>query len=239
MADNDIVIKFKKEEGNIFLESINDSGIEQSYDSSLPLLKINDGTYSKVENPDLNKIISSSVQPPVNEKEVDDDFDYSDVYNTNEVLEGKPPTNTDVLPSTTEEAPTNEVVAEEAPTNEVVAEEVPTNEVVAEEAPTNEVVAEEAPSNEVAAEEAVTTEGQSNEVVVKAQPKKNDLLKQMTLKEQLENNKLFKKIQENNKLKEGGRKTKKSKKGGNKKTKRVRFIMTRKGRKNRKNKTRR
>ena len=229
MADNDIVIKFKKEEGNIFLESINDSGIEQSYDSSLPLLKINDGTYSKVENPDLNKIISSSVQPPVNEKEVDDDFDYSDVYNTNEVLEGKPPTNTDVLPSTTEEAPTNEVVAEE----------VPTNEVVAEEAPTNEVVAEEAPSNEVAAEEAVTTEGQSNEVVVKAQPKKNDLLKQMTLKEQLENNKLFKKIQENNKLKEGGRKTKKSKKGGNKKTKRVRFIMTRKGRKNRKNKTRR
>ena len=39
----------------------------------------------------------------------------------------------------------------------------------------------------------------------------------------------------------GGKKnrTKKSKKGGNKKTKRVRFIMTRKGRKNRKNKTRR
>jgi len=138
-----ITVNFKKENGNIFLESINDSGNEQSYDSNLPLLTINDGTYSKVENPDLNEIISSSVQQPIKEQ-VDDDFDYSDVYNTNEVLEGKPPIKTDILPSTTEElvVPSNEVVA---PSNEEVA--PTTNEVIA--PTTNEEVAAEKPREEV------------------------------------------------------------------------------------------
>jgi hypothetical protein len=150
MADNDIVIKFKKEEGNIFLESINDSGIEQSYDSSLPLLTINDGTYSKVENPDLNKIISSSVEEAMlrNKEKVDDDFDFSDVYpsQTNEEVIGNPPTKTDVLPSTTEDlaaVPSNEVV--EGPTTEEQVVPSAREEVV--EGPSNEVVAE-GPSNE-------------------------------------------------------------------------------------------
>jgi hypothetical protein len=132
--NNDIVIKFKKDNGNIFLESIEDNGEKTPYTSEKPLLTVNEnGTYSKVENPDLNDIISSSVQEPINEQEVDNDFDYPDVYNTNEEVIGKPPTKTDVVPS-------NEVVA--APSNEVV--EAPSNEVV--EAPSNEVV--EAASNE-------------------------------------------------------------------------------------------
>ena len=249
MEDNsDIVIKFKKDNGNIFLESINDSGEDKTYDSNLPLLTINEnGSYSKVENPQLNEIITSSVEEPIlrNKEEVDNNFDYTDVYNTNEVLEGNPPTNTNVLPSTTEEVAagpsnkvieeglTNEVVEDKIPTNEVVEDKIPTNEVVEDKIPTNEVVEDKIPTNEVVEDKIPT-----NEVVEDKIPT-NEVVKPLSFKEQLENNKLFKKIQENNKLEEGGRKTKKSKKGGKKKTKRVRFIMTRKGRKNRKNKTRR
>ena len=42
MAENDIVIKFKKDKGNIFLESIEDNGETTPYTSEKPLLTVNE-----------------------------------------------------------------------------------------------------------------------------------------------------------------------------------------------------
>ena len=60
----------------------------------------------------------------------------------------------------------------------------------------------------------------------------------MSLIDELKNNKLFKQRQQDI---QGGKKnrTKKSIKAGKKKSKKVRFVMTKKGRKNKKNRTRR
>ena len=286
MAENDIVIKFKKDNGNIFLESIEDNGETTPYTSEKPLLTVNqNGSYSKVENPDLNDIITSSVeeQMEINKENVDDNFDFSDVYNTtNEEVVGNPlirreetklpvETSNELVVTPTAETSNELVVTPTAETsNEVVV--PPTAET------SNEVVV---PSSTETSNELVvpsSTEGESNEceekfneynneiatadcntildkkqlndLRIKVHPDKNvdcpdASIKSFQLltnkKEQCEQNINEQSVVEKDNKLLGGKKnrTKKSKKGGKKKTKRVRFIMTRKGRKNRKNKTRR
>ena len=258
MAENDIVIKFKKDNGNIFLESIEDNGETTPYTSEKPLLTVNqNGSYSKVENPDLNDIITSSVEEQIEIKKenVDDNFDFSDVYSNknNEEVVGKPPIRREEeeLPAETSNELVVPTTAETS--NELV---VPTpaegesNEC---EEKFNEY------NNEIATADCNTIldKKQLNDLRIKVHPDKNvdcpdASIKSFQLltnkKEQCEQNINEQSVEEkdnkllgDSNLLEGGKKnrTKKSKKGGKKKTKRVRFIMTRKGRKNRKNKTRR
>ena len=168
MAENDIVIKFKKDNGNIFLESIEDNGETTPYTSEKPLLTVNEnGSYSKVENPDLNDIITSSVEEEVRINKEDDNFDFSDVYNTtNEEVVGNPLIRREEtkLPVVTPTAETsNELVV--TPTAEtsnelVVTPTAETSNAVVVPSTTEEVAA---VSNQVIAEKTSTTEGQSND----------------------------------------------------------------------------
>ena len=110
-----ISVNFKKENGNIVLESIDDNGEKTPYTSENPLLTVNDdGSYSKVENADLNEIISSTVveEPVTTDAE---NVEMEDVYKTDEDDEEKfvenplkPPVEEEVKPvkPETEAAPT-------------------------------------------------------------------------------------------------------------------------------------
>jgi hypothetical protein len=266
MAENDIVIKFKKEDGNIFLESINDSGEDKTYDSNLPLLTINDeGKYTAIEGALDKVIINEKAEEgkegqqgePVTEAE---NFDFSD----------------NIYPSKNDEED------EEKQENPLLAKENENKQPVTTEG-------QEQPVTTEGQEQPVTTEGQEQPVTTECQDKFNVYNNEIASADCNTLNKNFKKLASkvhpdknpncgdastdtmkklNNKKQEcekqsnksslnteaqpealkelqdattGGKKnkSKKSKKGGNKKTKRVRFIMTRKGRKNKKNRTRR
>jgi len=116
MAENDIVIKFKKEDGNIFLESINDSGEDKTYDSNLPLLTINDeGKYTAIEGALDKVIINEKAEEgkegqqgePVTEAE---NFDFSDnIYPSKNDEEDEEKQENPLLRKEPEEPATNEL----------------------------------------------------------------------------------------------------------------------------------
>jgi hypothetical protein len=286
MAENDIVIKFKKEDGNIFLESINDSGEDKTYDSNLPLLTINDeGKYTAIEGA-LDKVIINEKAEEEEEKEGQqgepvteaENFDFSDnIYPSKNDKEDEEKQENPLLAKENEnkQQDTNEL--QEQPVTTEGQEQLVTNE-LPEQPATNELPeqpvtteGQEQPAtnecqdkfnvynNEIASADCNTLNKNFKKLASKVHPDKNpncgdastDTMKKLNNKKQ-ECEKQSNKSSLNTEaqpeaLKElqdattGGKKnrTKKSKKGGNKKTKRVRFIMTRKGRKNRKNKTRR
>ena len=284
MAENDIVIKFKKEDGNIFLESINDSGEDKTYDSNLPLLTINDeGKYTAIEGALDKVIINEKAEEekegqqgePVTEAE---NFDFSDnIYPSKNDEEDEEKQENPLLAKENEnkQQDTNEgqeqLVTTELPEQPVTTEgqeqpvttegqEQPVTTEVPEQPATNECQDKfNVYNNEIASADCNTLNKNFKKLASKVHPDKNpncgdastDTMKKLNNKKQ-ECEKQSNKSSLNTEaqpeaLKElqdattGGKKnrTKKSKKGGNKKTKRVRFIMTRKGRKNRKNKTRR
>jgi len=266
-----ISVNFKKENGNILLESIDDNGEKTPYTSEKPLLTVNDdGSYSKVENADLNEIIISSVveEPVTTDTE---NVEMEDVYKTNEDDEEKfveNPLNTPVEEEVKPEIEAAPTKPEEEVKPEIEA--APTK-------PEEEVKQEtEAPSTNKCDQTFNEYNDKINDIdcntfkkkdfkklALKVHPDKNpdcgdaskksfQLLnnKQEQCENQSGNSSEANKESDESKLlgdgkdSNGGKKnkTKKSKKGGKQKTKRVRFIITRKGRKNnqnKKNKTRR
>ena len=246
MADNsDIVINFKKENGNIFLKSIEDDGKIKDYKSDLPLLSIDEeGKYTSIEGA-LDKVVvnekpeekqEGELVEPVTEAE---NFEFSD----------------DIYPQTDNGVGVNPLLGKE---NKNEPQEPATNE--AQEPATNE--AQEPATNEcedkfniynteIANADCNTINKNFKKLAAKVHPDKNpncgdastETMKNLNnKKEECENsNGQPEAVKELQDATTGGKKnrTKKSKKGGKQKTKRVRFVMTRKGRKNRKNKTRR
>ena len=66
MSDSNISVNFVKEKGNIYLNSIDENGNTIEYtNNKIPLLNIGqNGIYTKVEDVDLNQIITQTGQEP-------------------------------------------------------------------------------------------------------------------------------------------------------------------------------
>ena len=209
--NNQISVNFVKENENIYLSSIDENGNTTDYAHEAPLLKISqEGKYSKVEGVDLNNILTKTME----EARVNNDNNEIDFLNINNEEENKLQ---------------DKLEAEKRQQEEL---DRAFEQLQAEEDEKKRKQEELDQAFKQAEEEDEKKRKQNNE------PEKKEIKKSMSLIDKLKNNKLFKQRQEGI---QGGKKnrTKKSTKAGKKKTKRVRFVMTKKGRKNKKNRTRR
>jgi len=208
-----INVMFEKNNDKITLYSIN----EDVYASNEALITIDDnGIYNKIDNVDLNEIISSKFTSPDKVEQTNQDYGFDEnleQLNADEENERKQ-AELDQAFKQGEEEDENERKQAELDQAFKQAEE------------------EDEKKRQQAEEEKKKKEQPINE------PEKKEIKKPISLIDELKNNKLFKQRQE---VIQGGKKnrTKKSIKAGKKKSKKVRFVMTKKGRKNKKNRTRR
>jgi len=221
-----ITVKFKKYNKMITLESIDD---DEGYDN-IPLIKIDDeGNYIK-QPVNLSEVLTINHENPT-ANDIDNrtnPFEYGTAVQVSNQQE-----------EDAEEDDTEEERLEDAA--RIKAEEDAAR-IKAEEAIDLQFIEQkerQPKQSELyqAFEQAAEEEQKKKEQLIN-EPEKKEIKKPMSLIDELKNNKLFKQRQQDI---QGGKKnrTKKSIKAGKKKSKKVRFVMTKKGRKNKKNRTRR
>jgi hypothetical protein len=285
---SNITVNFVKEDdNNIYLSSIDENGIRTDYPDEEPLLTIGeDGTYSKVENVDLNKILEKTMEKPTIIDSNINNIDHNNEILKNPFEDGK---TEELLEKEAAAKEAERLKLEEAAAKE--AERLKLEEAAAKEA--ERLKLEEAAAKEAARikaeEEAKVAEDFEREVesqaVIEAKEKlqkykdiinelitnkdtninrkkkldalnnrinyvlsdkdvkPNDFITTVEAVEREINSQNDSNIENdnNNPFANGGKKnrTKKRTKAGKKKSKKVRFVMTKKGRKNKKNRTRR
>lgn len=251
MSESNISVNFVKENENIYLSSIDENGNTIDYVHEDPLLIISpDGKYTKVEGVDLNNILKKPMEEPIiSSDDVNDEIDFSNI-------EKEKDEELDIAVEQAAEAEEDEEKQDEV--KKVVLEAkiiaIESKEKAEEALQTvqnsgSETAISLATQAKETAETAIALANTAEENIYNniSEAENQSIEAQETARKAIElatnakeeGTKSFGEFREGGKKKSRNTKTKKSTKAGKKKTKRVRFVITKKGRKNKKNRTRR